>query len=241
MKIAILSDIHGNETALKAVFERIGTSGVEKMILLGDIVDYGPHSNEVIDILKKSNFPVICNILGNHEKAIISKDYSRFSSERGKKSASFTGSILNDRSWDYIRNIMAQSGKNEFFVNKLKCLAVHGSLSDEYWKAIRPGDDLNEYAEYDYVFSGHSHFPHFFEIYYKIDRPETRNLKKTVFVNPGSVGQPRNICPFAQYAVWDTVTEEITMARVKYDVKKEQECFSPEADIFYRDRLEVGI
>lgn len=241
MKIAILSDIHGNETALKTVFDRLGSSGVDKLILLGDIIDYGPHSNEVIDILISSDLPVICNIIGNHENAIINSEYSRFSSERGKQSAEFTRSTLSDNSWNYIKNNMYGSGKYEFTVDTFKCLAVHGSLSDEYWKAIRPGDELKDYAEYDYVFSGHSHYPHFFEMYYKADRIKTRNLKKTTFINPGSVGQPRNICPFAQYAVWDTITGEINMARIKYDIKKEQQCFFSEIDSFYRDRLEAGI
>lgn len=241
MKIAILSDIHGNETALKAVLDRLCSFQAEKMILLGDIVDYGPHSNEVIDILRSFELPVLCNILGNHENAVLGEEYGRFSSERGKISAAFTRSILSGSSWDYIKNSMDSSGKCEFTVDGFKCLAVHGSLADEYWKAILPGDDLNAYAGYDYVFSGHSHLPHFFEMYYKTDRPETRNKKKTVFINPGSVGQPRNICPHAQFAVWDTVTGEIALLRVRYDVKKEQQSFPSETDSFYRDRLEAGV
>lgn len=241
MRILILSDIHGNMEALENVLKTSEKYDVSALLLLGDVIDYGPHSNEVIERLKRVEIPILCNILGNHEYAIINDAYDRFSSDRGRASARFTRNSLNGSSWAYMENAMSQSGKAEFVVGGKKCLAIHGSLDDEYWKAIRPGDDLADYKDYDYVFSGHSHFPHYFEEYYKVDNPMTRNKKKTVFINPGSVGQPRNISPLAQFCVWNTETEEVTMAHVPYDIKKEQKAFSKEIDEFYKKRLEVGV
>lgn len=52
-----------------------------------------------------------------------------------------------------------------------------------------------------------------FEIYYKKDDPIHRNKKKTVFVNPGSVGQPRNLCACAQYTIWETENDTFEMKR----------------------------
>lgn len=203
MKIAILLDIHANLTALKAVIQSMVLT--DALLLLGDLIGYGPHSNEVIEIIKNCQIPVLCNIHGNHEQSIINEDYSRFSSQRGKLSVAFTRKSLNNVSWKYITTEMYNNGFLEFNIEDYKCLAVHGSLDDVYWKSIKAGngDNLEIYKLYDYVFSGHSHIPHFFEKFYEVDDVKHRNKKKTVFINPGSVGQPRNHNPMAQYAIWD--------------------------------------
>lgn len=239
MKIVILSDIHANLTAFNAVLEF--TSKADGLILLGDLIDYGPHSNEVIKLIMDCKTPILCNITGNHEHAVINGDYSRFSSQRGRISAQFTRKSLNNTSWQYIKTVMSLNGFQKFIIDGNKCLAVHGSLDDTYWKPLMPWDNLEAYKSYDYVFSGHSHVPHFFEKFYEADDIRHRNKKKTVFINPGSVGQPRNLNPMAQYAVWDTVTGEVTMAKVYYDIAKEQQAFSPVIDIFYKERLESGV
>lgn len=242
MKIAVLSDIHGNIEAFRTVKDKIvAYDDLEGVVMLGDLIDYGPHSNEVIDLTKSIELPVLCNIRGNHEKAIIDENYERFSSERGKSSARYTREQLDSNSWEYITQEMFNCGKYEFRIGEKKCLAIHGSLEDEYWKAIKPGQDLSEYKDYDYVFSGHSHLPHVFAEYYKCDNAKMRNKKKTIFINPGSVGQPRNHNPNAQFVVLDTETNDIHMISVEYDIKKEQQAFSDEVDIFYKERLEVGV
>ena len=241
MKIIVLSDIHGNKTALEAVIIYLKKFKAEQLIILGDIIDYGPHSNEVIKIIQGCQIPILCNLWGNHEQSITEENYKYFSSNRGKIAAKYTHSILNNNSWNFIRNSMNKKGMVEFIVEGKFCLAIHGSLQDIYWKSIMPGDDLKEYRKYDYVFSGHSHLPHYFAEYYKVDNPVTRNRKKTVFINPGSVGQPRNLCPLSQFSIWDTKTEEIIMAHVPYDIKKEQKKFTKDVDVFYKTRLEDGI
>lgn len=241
MKVAILSDVHGNLRALENVLNSNIFSTVDKIILLGDLVDYGPHSNEVVELLSEYEPKIICNIIGNHEEAILKQDYSRFSSERGRKSAQFTRKNLNNNTWQYINEKMNHEGKQEFEIHKKKCLAVHGDITDFFWNAIHPNGNLNGYGHYDYVFSGHSHLPHFFEQYYPVDNLKTRNKKKTVFINPGSVGQPRNLSPHAQFVTWNTDTDEVIMAKIPYDVEAEQSDFSDEIDVFYKERLRVGI
>lgn len=241
MKVLILSDIHGNLAAMHAVLQDIKTRHIDRLILLGDIIDYGPHSNEVVEMLGNLSIPVICNIWGNHENAIINENYESFSTERGKQSAQYTHDNLSELSRKYIQKQMLETGKLEFEICGKKCLAVHGSLQDEFWKAIMPEDSLEDYMIYDYVFSGHSHLPHYFSGYFRTENSATRNKKKTVFINPGSVGQPRNLNPRAQFAILDTESEEVLMASVEYDVKAEQEAFSEEIDAFYKTRLEMGV
>lgn len=241
MNILIMSDIHGNIEALKSVNEYLKNQKIDKLMLLGDIIDYGPHSNEVIEFISNLPYEIICNIWGNHEEAIIKEEYEKFSSNRGRVSAMYTRSILNENSWKYLNNDMNAITMMELEIHGRLCLAVHGSLADTAWKAIKPGQDLSQYAKYDYVFSGHSHFPHIFAEYYEDVNPEYRNKKRTMFINPGSVGQPRNFNPRAQFMLWNTDTDEIRMCCVDYDIKKEQEDFSDEIDVFYRDRLTKGV
>lgn len=241
MRLLVLSDIHGNKEAFGAVIDNVKQQDIDACIILGDMIDYGMHSNEVIQIAKAIPYPVICNIIGNHEDAILRGDYDRFSSERGRLSAKHTKSILTEESVQYITNKMHNQGVLEFECAGKKCLSVHGSLEDYYWKSIRPEDILIVYKKYDYVFSGHSHIPHYFEKYYEESNPTLRNKKKTIFINPGSVGQPRNHNPMTQYVILDIETEEVQFCKVKYDIEKEQKAFTDKVDVFYRDRLTVGI
>lgn len=241
MRVLILSDIHGNREALRAVMAAAEDQDIESCILLGDLIDYGQHSNEVIQMVKSLSYPVVCNIRGNHEDAVLRDEYSRFSSDRGRNCARFTRSILSQESWDYIHNEMSQCGMQEFGIDGKKCLAVHGSIEDEYWRSVKPEEQLLEYRTYDYVFSGHSHLPHLVEKYYECDDVRHRNKKKTVFINPGSVGQPRNLNNMAQFVIFDTKEESVLFKKVRYDIDAEQAAYHGQVDEFYCERLKWGI
>lgn len=241
MKILILSDIHGNLNALTSVLNDAAVYPIEGLALLGDLIDYGMHSNEVVNIIKNCNYKVLCNIRGNHEQAVMEEKYDRFSSDRGRESAKYTRDNLSDETWEYLNNCMSKKGKAVFDIEGKKFLAVHGSLADEYWKSINAKTDMTAYAEYDYVLSGHSHIPHFIEEYYKTDDIVHRNKKKTIFINPGSTGQPRNLNNMAQYAILDTDSEEVSLKKVKYDIAGEQASFNDKVDVFYKERLESGV
>lgn len=238
----ILSDIHGNLSAFDKVMETEPLEGFEGIILLGDLIDYGPRSNEVIDrIMQIPKKQIIINIWGNHEQAIVNGDDSRFSSERGKASAAYTRKNLTGKSFQFLQKNMEHSGMQEADILGQKCLAVHGSLTDPYWKSISHEETGANYAKYDFVFSGHSHIPHFFEHFYPSDCEEYRNKKRTVFLNPGSVGQPRNHNPCAHYAVLDMENLTVQMKAAAYEVEEEMRLFTDKVDNFYRERLKKGI
>lgn len=113
-KVLILSDIHGNLSALNALFEKEQIELISGVILLGDLIDYGPRSNEVITkIMGMSDVKIITNIWGNHELSIMTNDGSRFSSDRGRACAKFTRNNLTDESIYFLNN-MEKSGKKEF-------------------------------------------------------------------------------------------------------------------------------
>lgn len=241
MKVLILSDIHGNLSALQQVLERAKGCHIDACVLLGDLIDYGMHSNEVLQELEQLPYPCLCSIWGNHEYAVFMQDYSRFSSRRGQLCAQYTRTQLNEPAWNYLREEMSPAGKREFLLDGKRCLAVHGGLDDPFWGKIAPETALESYRAYDYVFSGHSHIPHLFEMLFAADDAAHRNKKKTVFINPGAVGQPRNLCPLAQFAILDTVSGEMFQLRVPYNIAAEQAAFTGQVDDFYRKRLAYGV
>lgn len=241
-KYAILSDIHGNLFALKEVYNDLINQNIDSIILLGDLIDYGMQSNEVIDfIIEKFSSKVICNIWGNHEKAILTKDFNHFSSTRGVESAKFTDSILSDDSKDYLNSELIHDGKFEFDLGDKRVLAIHASLNDYYWKAIFPDNVNGNYIDYDIVLSGHSHYPHVFQKFYDFDNPDFRNKKSVLFINPGSVGQPRNHNPNAQYAILDTDSMSVDLRYIEYPKDKAMALYDGSIDEFYKKRLENGI
>ena len=239
-RYAILSDIHGNLFALEEVVRDF--KDIDHIILLGDLIDYGMQSNEVVEFIHENlTEKIICNLWGNHEKAILTEDYNHFSSKRGVESAQYIGSQLSDFTKSYLNNECTQEGFYEMNLGGKKVLAVHGSLNDNYWKSIFP-DNLNgEYSEYDIVLSGHSHYPHVFQKFYETDNPEMRNKKSVLFINPGSVGQPRNHNPNAQYAVLDSESMGVELRSVEYPKDKAMSLYDGNVDDFYRKRLERGV
>ena len=235
----ILSDIHGNLSALDSILNAI-THNLDGVILLGDNIDYGMRSNDVLSKLSSLDSKILVNIWGNHEYAILNKAYESFSTERGVSSAKFTAKQLSSASIDYLLNNMSPSFV-EFRINNTFCLAIHGSLDDIYWKSLGFDTADEKYMKYDIVFSGHSHQPHYFEKYYPSDNSNTRYMKKTVFVNPGSVGQPRNLNPNAQGVLWNEDTGSFVFISEEYDVVFEQNLFVPPIDAFYKNRLKYGV
>lgn len=245
-KYLILSDIHGNVSAFDSVLYDCRDEIFTGIILLGDCIDYGMRSNEIISKLTELNETlwkgkINVNIWGNHEKLVIDKDIEKLSSDRGRLMSRYTAKHLSDKSVQYIRSAMNRSGMQEFEAGGMKCMAVHGSLEDFYWKAIAPDDLHGEYADYDIVFGGHSHYSHCFTHFYPINDTDLRNKKAVTFINPGSVGQPRNQNPYAQYAVVKLPSKQVELRAVKYDIKYEQSLFSDEIDVFYKTRLTRGV
>ena len=240
-RIAILSDIHGNLSALKNVLKDADEMGVNRFIILGDTIDYGMHSNEVIDVLRTIDDKVICNIWGNHESAVMNDDYDRFSSERGRNCARYTKSKLSEGSFDYMRDSMDSSAVKELAIAGKRVLCVHGDIFDRYWGTVSASSDKSAYAEFDYVLSGHSHVPHFFEQYYAADDPKRKNKRKCTFINPGSIGQPRNLDTRSQYCILDTASGEISFRKVEYDIQSEMDAFDGNVDDYYKERLRYGI
>lgn len=243
MRLVLLSDIHANVTALQEVLKDIESVGeFDAYVLLGDIVNYGPRPNEAIEVAKQLPKPLIVNLWGNHEYSIFGGSLDRFAADRGRAVLKYTNAILTEESRDYLEKSLNHQGMDEKEIDGKRILFVHGNLDDPYWGKFGI-DKMNDmrYAKFDYVISGHSHVPHYAECFFPSDSSEYRNKKRTIFINPGSVGQPRNHNPYAQYGILDIETGNFEHRCVWYDVEEEQKLFSDSVDKFYKDRLTLGI
>ena len=244
-KLIVLSDIHANLSALNAVIADFEAQNYnpDSIAILGDNINYGMRPNEVIARLKKlsDKYDIRINIFGNHEKALLDGDTTHFSTERGKQILDYTRGILTLDTIDYI-GTMTKEGYLEFEIGGRRVLFIHGDINDCFWgKLNKETVNDNRYAKYDYVISGHSHIPHLIEHFFTVDNPDYRNKKRTIFINPGSVGQPRNHNPRAQYVYADFSNEIFHFNSVQYDVDRERELFTDAVDPFYSDRLIKGI
>lgn len=209
MKLAVISDIHSNLHALEAVLDHISSFRVDKLACLGDVISYGGYPDECASMVLKE-----CDVLirGNHESAILNEDYSKYSSERGAKSAEETRRMLSKKNLHEIElyfephRVLEMDGK--------KIMLLHGSLSSEWVLATSDHEKDHIYSMYDYVIFGHSHVP------FLCTKKLNGNKKRTTFCNPGSVGQPRDGNPRASWMMIDTETGEVSNHRVNYDFQE---------------------
>lgn len=192
--IAIISDIHGNYPALKAVLDEIEKIDCESVISLGDVAGYYCQINECIDLLRQKNIP---NIMGNHDYYMVHEQpCPRSKSANDLLNYQRTQITLDNLNW------LANSVRKIEFN---KASFVHGGWRDpldEYLLTISEDYFKNENAAF--FFSGHTHL-------------QTLKLfDKICYCNPGSVGQPRDKDPRAAFALFDG--EKVHLKRVDYDI-----------------------
>ena len=186
MKIAIISDIHGNYDALRAF-----TEDYDELWVLGDLLNYGPEPAEVVtEIMARATLVV----RGNHDDAVVSAETPpwnarwRVTAEATRK---HTASVLSREQKAYINSLplhaRAERDGTSFFL-------IHATPSDPLYGHHSP--DSAEWAKEiaatcaDVLLVGHSHVPFM------------RKFGDAIVLNPGSIGQPRNGDTRASYAVW---------------------------------------
>lgn len=211
MKILVISDVHSNVEALKAVLK----IPHDKVIFAGDIVDYGPRPAECITILKDVSYKMV---RGNHDNAVAfnvdcscSKKMHKLSVETRK----YTKYVLNNEEIKFLRGLPL---KEEFKIDNKRFFMVHASNSDPLFTYLPPSTPEEKFKEEfgninaDFTVYGHTHLPLIL-----------KGIGKSTIVNPGSVGQPRDGDWRASCAIIDTETNKIEIKRVKYDLKKTEE------------------
>jgi predicted phosphodiesterase len=227
MRIAIVSDIHGNLDALQVVLKDIEGQNVEKIYCLGDVIGYGPNPCECLDLVMER-----CewSLMGNHDFAVLYEPTAFNTS--AEASAFWTrGQLelepdaeLRRRRWEYLGN-----------------LRIREHADDISWFHASPRRPINEYIFPDDVttaptkmtqiferidhkcFVGHTHITGVFtdepDFYPPADLGQcyTFHDEEKCIVNPGSVGQPRDRDPRASYAILNE--ENVEFVRLEYDIE----------------------
>ncbi|MBI2932066.1 MAG: metallophosphoesterase family protein [Planctomycetes bacterium] len=226
-RTAILSDIHSNLEALEAVLEDARQQRCTDVVCLGDVIGYGPNPRQVLRLaLRTFRF---C-LRGNHEEGVLFEpvgfnwkaEASAWWTRDQLKSKRFPGNE-NQKFWAYLQH-------SPLYVEEDSVLYVHASPLDPTKEYIMPEACYNpEYMRAVFArikriaFGGHTHLPGIF----LPDRPFTAqsrihgNFPVTdgkLFVNVGSVGQPRDGDRRACYVIFDG--RHIVFRRVAYNFRR---------------------
>lgn len=218
MKYALISDLHANLDALSTVLEHIDTLQVDEIVCLGDVVGYNASPNECANVIRERGIPTLC---GNHDAVACGKEEPWGFNPVALAAALWTQEQLSQENLEWIRSLPDTRRTDHF-------LAAHGSPSDRdcymfSWEDILPHLECLERENVSLCFFGHTHSPGIFSSdgVYSLDDNATFTLgkDKKFFINPGSVGQPRDGDPRAAFGLLDTETSKYELVRVEYQVQ----------------------
>lgn len=210
MYIALLSDIHSNIFALDAVFADFKNKKIDKIIVCGDMIGYYYWPKKVINKLLNDD-RVIC-ISGNHEKILkksMSDDHesSKYKEKYGS-GYEFCINQLSASELDWVTNLPEHLNVK---INNYTFSIAHGSLEnpDKYIYPDISSEILEKnHSKSDFTILGHTHYP-----FLKCNGDN-------IIINPGSVGQPRDISRIASYVLINTKNRAITFRRVRFEIDK---------------------
>ena len=224
MRIAIISDIHANLTAFRAVLDHAKDGGaIDGLWCLGDIVGYGPHPNECIAELRSYDNRTVA---GNHDLAACGKMTTEDFNEAAASAAQWTEGQLSDDARAYLEDLPMTVEEGDFTF-------VHGSLRWPEWEYLLSGEQAQAQFELQKTpisLVGHTHLPAVCledEAGPPTLRPAADGERLELgdgrwIINPGGAGQPRDGDPRASYAVYDSGNASITFSRVDYDISATQ-------------------
>jgi putative phosphoesterase len=203
VKIAVLSDIHGNLPALSAVLKDFPS--IDAITCCGDTVGYYPDANEVCNILRERN---VFTVRGNHE-AYLSGALTPISGFQNKYRTDWIRDRLSKANFFWLATLPIEI---LFLWDKAKIHLRHANPWDEETYLYPDSEKILKInlAKNEFMFLGHTHHPMW------------KNAGHGMILNPGSVGQPRDWNPFASYAIFDSSTGTVEMRRVQYDVDSYQ-------------------
>ncbi|MFC1987283.1 metallophosphoesterase family protein [Chloroflexota bacterium] len=225
MRCAIISDIHANLAAFKAVLEEINRQGgVEKLWCLGDVVGYGPDPHECIEILCQTNH--VC-VAGNHDWAAVGKIDTNAFNPDAALACHWTAQQLSATDIEYLTSLPLTVQEGDFTL-------VHGSPREPIWEyltSISLAKENFTYFNSQFCLVGHSHMPTVFSedesgAYASSQFQSNIGLvlgKNRLIINPGGVGQPRDGDPRASYAIYDSESSIVRLYRIPYDIRSTQD------------------
>lgn len=241
MKIAIISDVHGNLEAFQSVIASFSNLGVEKVMFLGDIVGYGANPNECIELLKS-----ICddNIAGNHDYAAVGKTDITYFNLHARQAILWTADVLSQANKRFLASLpLIATLPNGIMVHSAP---QHPELWDYIISLSAARIHFRNFTQ-QLCFVGHSHRPGIFIL----DRSGALSFEDLAsitvkedfryIINVGSVGQPRDGNPLSSYGLYDTTTKQYRLIRVAYNIAMaQQKILAAGLPRFLAERIAVG-
>ena len=235
MRVAVISDIHGNLHALEAVLRALDAERPDELWCLGDLVGYGPRPNECCAAVAERADVALCS---NHDLGVLGAiDLGVFSYEAAA-AARWTRAALTDEAEAYLRKLTPAARPHDGAVE-----LYHASPRDPVWEYVlsdAAAEAAFRHTSAALILVGHSHVA--LALAHGQDGladglapagTEVALEGRRWLLNPGSVGQPRDGDPRAAYVVLDLERRFASFRRVQYSVERTQkelrECGLPEA------------
>lgn len=223
MRIALLTDIHGNREAFTACLDHASRNGIDRYVFLGDYVGYGADPRWVTETVIAHVERGAIAVLGNHDAAVF--DPSDRMNEDATKAIEWTRTQLDAPHRDFLSRLplTAVDGTHLYVHANPSAPGQWGYVTDLY-TASRELISAQAHA----TFCGHTHAPALyhmsmtgkfssFEPVDRVDIPLTSRRRWLAVI--GAVGQPRDGNPAACYAVLDHERDVLTYVRVPYDIE----------------------
>lgn len=193
--IALISDIHGNYTALKEVLKKIDQMGIQEVYCLGDTVGYYSQVNECCETLQKRN---IKSVMGNHDWYLAAGSFCPRSNSVND-CLRYQKQVISNDNLDWVCRL-------PHFLKVRDLFLVHGGWTNPIDEYLEPTEEYFSKLQGQFFVSGHSH------------KQMLKDFNGKVYCNPGAVGQPRDDDPRAAFATFDG--GGFHLHRVEYEIDK---------------------
>lgn len=207
MRLALIGDIHGNSAALRVVLDHAASENVSTLLITGDLVGYYFDPRGVLDLLAPWQKYIV---RGNHEDMLASA--RRDPGQRSRTQLRYGSGLriaLETLLAEELDALSALPHPLDLNLDGKHILLCHGAPWDNdcYVYPDADADLMRRCAVpgYNLVVLGHTHYP------------MMRKTGETIIINPGSVGQPRNRKPGAQWALIDTQSGTVDLRSEDYD------------------------
>lgn len=219
MRVAVVSDIHGNRHAFEAVLADVAITGADELWCLGDLVGYGADPDACVELAREH--AAVC-LAGNHDLAVTGALPLDEFSRGAEIAARWTQEVIGAENLAYLRGLEPSDHVEGIGL-------FHASPRDPVWEYVLSAllaEMCLDAADERIGLIGHSHVALSFvrregDIATgerRVGGEQAGLAEAEWLLNPGSVGQPRDGDPRAAWLLLDTDAASATWHRVEYDV-----------------------
>jgi predicted phosphodiesterase len=219
MKVAVISDIHGNRHAFEAALEAVAASDASEVWCLGDLVGYGAEPDACVELAREH--AAVC-LAGNHDLAVTGELPLTEFSCGASLAAKWTQEVIAPENLDFLKSLRPQAQEGSVGL-------YHASPRDPVWEYVLSAllaELCMDVQTQRVALIGHSHVALSFvrrEGELTTGEPRKGGAQLDVaegewLLNPGSVGQPRDGDPRASWMLLDLDTMVASYQRTDYDI-----------------------